>query len=37
MTVGEGFDTMGPAVPLIVDRALERATASGIAGLAGGT
>ena len=36
MTVGEGFDTMGPAVPLIVDRALERASASGLAGLSGG-
>jgi aminoglycoside phosphotransferase (APT) family kinase protein len=37
MTVGEGFETMGPAVPLIVDRALERASASGLAGLSGGT
>jgi aminoglycoside phosphotransferase (APT) family kinase protein len=36
MTVGEGFETMGPAVPLIVDHALERATASGLAGLSGG-
>ena len=36
MTVGEGFETMGPAVPLIVDRALERASASGLAGLSGG-
>jgi aminoglycoside phosphotransferase (APT) family kinase protein len=36
MTVGEGFDTMGPAVPLIVDAALERASASGLAGLLGG-
>ncbi len=36
MTVGEGFDTMGPAVPLIVESALERASASGLAGLAGG-
>ncbi len=33
MTVGEGFETMGPAVPLLVDRALERAGASGLAGL----
>ncbi len=37
MTVGEGFETMGPAVPLIVDRALERASASGLAGLSGGS
>ena len=36
MTVGEGFETMGPAVPLIVDRALERASASGLARLSGG-
>ena len=36
MTVGEGFETMGPAVPLIVNRALERASASGLAGLSGG-
>jgi len=36
MTVGEGFETMGPAVRLIVDRALERASASGLAGLSGG-
>jgi aminoglycoside phosphotransferase (APT) family kinase protein len=36
MTVGEGFETMGPAVPLIIDRALERASASGLAGLSGG-
>ncbi len=36
MTVGEGFESMGPAVPLIVDRALERASASGLAGLSGG-
>ncbi len=35
MTVGEGFETMGPAVPLIVDRALERASLSGLAGLSG--
>ncbi len=34
MTVGEGFETLGPSVPLLVDRALERATASGLAGLA---
>jgi aminoglycoside phosphotransferase (APT) family kinase protein len=37
MTVGEGFETLGPAVPLIVDRALERASASGLAGLCGGS
>jgi aminoglycoside phosphotransferase (APT) family kinase protein len=36
MTVGEGFETMGPAVPLIVEHALERASASGLAGLSGG-
>jgi hypothetical protein len=36
MTVGEGFETMGPAVPLIVERALDRAGASGLAGLSGG-
>jgi aminoglycoside phosphotransferase (APT) family kinase protein len=36
MTVGEGFETMGPAVPLIVDRALDRASASGLPGLSGG-
>jgi len=36
MTVGDGFETMGPAVPLIVDHALERASASGLAGLSGG-
>ncbi|MHB8717292.1 MAG: phosphotransferase family protein [Candidatus Dormibacteria bacterium] len=36
MTVGEGFQTMGPAVPLIVERALRRATASGLPGLTGG-
>jgi aminoglycoside phosphotransferase (APT) family kinase protein len=36
MTVGEGFETMGPAVPLIVERALDRASASGLAGLSGG-
>jgi aminoglycoside phosphotransferase (APT) family kinase protein len=36
MTVGDGFETMGPAVPLIVERALERASASGLAGLSGG-
>jgi aminoglycoside phosphotransferase (APT) family kinase protein len=35
MTVGEGFETMGPAVPMIIDRALERASASGLAGLSG--
>lgn len=33
MTVGEGFETMGPAVPLLVDRALARAAASGLPGL----
>jgi aminoglycoside phosphotransferase (APT) family kinase protein len=33
MTVGEGFETMGPSVPLLVERALERAAASGLAGL----
>ncbi len=37
MTVGDGFETMGPAVPLIVDRALDRASASGLAGLSGGS
>lgn len=36
MTVGEGFETMGPMVPQIVDRALARATASQLAGLSGG-
>jgi aminoglycoside phosphotransferase (APT) family kinase protein len=36
MTVGDGFETMGPAVPLIVERALARASASGLAGLSGG-
>ncbi len=36
MTVGKGFETMGPAVPLIVDGALRRAAASGLAGLSGG-
>jgi aminoglycoside phosphotransferase (APT) family kinase protein len=36
MTVGEGFETLGPAVPLIVERALARASASGLAGLSGG-
>ncbi len=35
MTVGEGFETMGPSVPLLVDRALQRARASGLAGFAG--
>ncbi|MDQ6746577.1 MAG: phosphotransferase family protein [Candidatus Dormibacteraeota bacterium] len=35
-TVGEGFETMGPAVPLIVDGALQRASKSGLAGLSGG-
>jgi len=36
MTVGEGFENMGPAVPLVVDRALRRADASGLPGLQGG-
>ena len=36
MTVGDGFETMGPAVPLIVESALQRATESRLAGLAGG-
>ena len=36
MTVGEGFETMGPAVPLIVERALQRASSSRLAGLSGG-
>ena len=36
MTVGEGFETMGPAVPLLVERALERASASGLPGLSAG-
>ena len=36
MTVGEGFETLGPAVPLIVEHALDRAAASGLAGLSGG-
>jgi aminoglycoside phosphotransferase (APT) family kinase protein len=35
MTVGEGFETMGPAVPLLVERALERGSKSGLAGLSG--
>ena len=34
MTVGEGFESMGPSVPLLVGRALERAAASGLPGLA---
>ncbi|MGH7722737.1 MAG: phosphotransferase family protein [Candidatus Dormibacteria bacterium] len=37
MTVGDGFETMGPAVPRIVERALDRASASGLAGLSGGS
>ena len=36
MTVGEGFESMGPAVPHIVDHALDRASSSGLAGLTGG-
>lgn len=36
MTVGDGFDTMGAAVPLIVDRALARASTSGLAQISGG-
>ena len=35
MTVGEGFESMGPAVPLLVDRALQIAGDSGLPGLAG--
>jgi aminoglycoside phosphotransferase (APT) family kinase protein len=35
MTVGQGFDQMGGRVPAMVRWALERATASGIPGLAG--
>ena len=35
MTVGEGFETMGPAVPLLVERALDRGSKSGLAGLSG--
>ena len=35
MTVGEGFESMGPAVPLLVDRALQIASRSGLPGLAG--
>lgn len=35
MTVGDGFETMGPAVPLLVERALARAAESGLAGLSG--
>jgi aminoglycoside phosphotransferase (APT) family kinase protein len=34
-TVGEGFELMGPRVPLLVDVALELATRSGIPGLNG--
>jgi aminoglycoside phosphotransferase (APT) family kinase protein len=36
MTVGDGFETIGPAVPRMVDRALDRATASCLPGLSGG-
>jgi hypothetical protein len=35
MTVGQGFDKMGGRVPALVRWALDRATASGIPGLAG--
>jgi aminoglycoside phosphotransferase (APT) family kinase protein len=35
MTVGEGFELMGPRVPVLVDRALERGAASGLRGLRG--
>lgn len=35
MTVGDGFDTMGPAVPLLVEHALDRAGTSRLAGLSG--
>jgi aminoglycoside phosphotransferase (APT) family kinase protein len=34
-TVGEGFEIMGARVPRLVRRALDRARASGLAGLAG--
>ncbi len=34
-TVGEGFEIMGARVPRLVRRALDRATASGLPGLAG--
>jgi hypothetical protein len=34
-TVGEGFEVMGARVPRLVRRALDRARASGLAGLAG--
>jgi aminoglycoside phosphotransferase (APT) family kinase protein len=34
-TVGEGFDLMGPRVPLLVDVALQLASRSGIPGLSG--
>ena len=33
MTVGEGFELMGPRVPALVDWALQRASASGLPGL----
>src|SRR2546421_5137246 len=35
MTLGEGFELMGPRVPALVDWALQRASASGLPGLAG--
>ncbi|HEV3123312.1 MAG TPA: phosphotransferase family protein [Candidatus Dormibacteraeota bacterium] len=35
MTLGEGFEQMGPRVPAMVNWALERASASGVAGLRG--
>ena len=36
MTVGDGFENIGRTVPLVVDRALRRAGASGLPGLQGG-
>jgi len=35
MTLGEGFEQMGPRVPALVDWALQRASASGLPGLKG--
>ena len=35
MTVGEGFELMGPRVPALVDHALARGAASGLRGLRG--
>jgi aminoglycoside phosphotransferase (APT) family kinase protein len=35
MTLGEGFEQMGPRVPAMVKWALERASGSGVAGLRG--